>query len=266
MTGSEKDRDELRSISERGADRKQKRGFLITITILLAGLLVIASLAGMTAFLAMRYLGPEVGIVNPGIEIQGGTVIVRADLDIPRGRRIGSHDLHVVSGSSRFPVEISNNNKASVEMSGPDLASIVEIGSVDIEGKVELDGGPPIFKVGANVKKAIDLSFIEDLNTTLRVDNITFGLSGIGQVRIFMDIEMDIEPDVWVKARNTSAVIRTAFSSFKGFIEHLDLHMNGTGSATVLIPTLAIIPLTLGRNEVTVGIYGIEFVFSYPIG
>ncbi|MDG6224345.1 MAG: hypothetical protein QCI82_02405 [Candidatus Thermoplasmatota archaeon] len=242
-----------------------KGRLLVIASMILAALLVLASVVGISAFFVIRYMGSGVVVEDPGIEIHGSTVILKADLNVPMGRRIGSHDLHLVSGSGRFPVEIINNSKASVEMSGPDLTSMIEDGSVDIEGKVELEGGLPIPKVGANVKRSIDLSFIDDLNKTLKVENITLGFSGIGQIRIGMEIQMDREPGIWVKARNTSADIGTAFASFKGFIEQLDLHLNGTGRATVLIPTLAILPLTFGRNQVTVGFHGIEFVFSFPI-
>lgn len=248
-----------------GADRKLKGRLPVIASILLAALLILASIAGISTLILIKYMGSEVELDDPGIEIHGSTVIVRADLKIPMGRRIGSHDLHLLSRSGRFPVEIINNSKASVEMSGPDLASMIEDGSVDIEGKVELVGGFPVPEVGADVKRSIDLSFIDELNSTLKVNNLTLGFSGIGQIRIGMEIQMDREPGIWVEARNTSAEIRTAFSSFNGFIELLDLHTNGMGRATVLIPTLAILPLTFGRNEVTVGFYGIEFVFSFPI-
>ena len=205
---------------------------------------------------------PTIGHIS--IAIEGRDVIVSADIETPSGMRLVGSDLDLESGEGTYPVEVQDM-VASVSMGVTDLAAVLKSGEARLTGSVKVELDFPPISVERHLEQVIDIAALLDLNRSLSPSNVTIGLADVGEIRIGMDLTSEPMEDLSLDARNTSATIRTAFGSTTGYVDLLSLDEEGGGMASVRVPTLAIIPITLGRNLITVDFWGFTFSFRYPL-
>jgi hypothetical protein len=224
--------------------------------------IVVLTILSMLVYITSRGNGPDIGAVS--ISIEGRDAVLSAEYTLPPGLRVRSYDLDLVSGDKTYPV-VLGDGKATVDLGVAQVADILNSGSANIAGSIKAALKFPPIAVGQDVDVAIDIASYLSLNNTLKAHNISVVFIGLGELRVSLDFIAELRSDITLVALNTSADIITAFGTTPGKIDHLAIGPDGSGEATVRVPTVSIAPLLLGNNRIIVDFWGFKFSFDYPL-
>ncbi|HHD15410.1 MAG TPA: hypothetical protein ENK47_01745 [Euryarchaeota archaeon] len=238
------------------------RRWALAALVLLVSIIVITSLILSAVHLlndADAHL--ELGIIR--INIDGRFARLSADAEISPGPEPDSTDLVLRFDDSEIPVDYDGET-LSAELTEKDLRTLLDRDYVDIAGSAKIPFGP--LKIGGDVSKRVNVSFIHELATSLNVSNVNVTFTFTGNTIVDFDIDSDIERDFILQVNNTPARLSSpGGGSFDCTILDLHYRTGQVGKARVSIPALGALGLALYARNITVDIWGIQAEIPIPL-
>jgi len=250
----------------RSGERARKRGrYPKWVTYLWLALAISALLSlGVGAILYSSASDVDIGLGPIGLIIEGREARFEIGLELSRGVSLRSGDLEMVSGNRTYDLDL-DNDIVRTRMGAYELAEVLDIGSAQVRGDARAKVDPIPWEISGKVDRKVDLSEIRDLNSSVQVRNVTLQFNSLFDSKVEMEFTAGFEKDIWIKARNTTATIETGLGSYEGDIREMEMGLDGEGTASLVIPNLALLYLTLGNNDVRVDFWGITLDFEYPV-
>lgn len=238
-----------------------RRGTLAAFVLLVSVLVIISLILSAVHLLNDADARLELGVIR--INIDGRFAGLSVDTEISPGPEPDSTDLVLRLDDSEIPVDYDGRT-LSAELTEKDLRSLLDRDYVDISGSAKIPFGP--LKIGGNVNKRVNISFVHELATSLNVSNVNVTFTFTGSTIVDFDIDSDIERDFILQVNNTPAKLSSpGGGSFDCTILDLHYRTSQVGKARVSIPALGALGLALYARNITVDIWGIQAEIPIPL-